>query len=147
VTGGTYGHKELFDLVSSLGFRDVVLQTGKIRPEPYLESHPDWKVFDVSDNFEQLLAGAELVITHFGSTVLDCVAYEKPFVVVPNREWFGSSAGLEDAELMTEKVNGVLVKDLTETNLLDAIDEARHKPVAVLADGAENLAEMILCRL
>ena len=66
VSGGTYGHKRLFDLLSKSDLTNVVLQTGRIDPAPYIEKHPEWKVITFTEQFHELLAGAELVVAHFG---------------------------------------------------------------------------------
>ena len=143
VTGGTYGHKPLFDELVKSNLHNIVLQTGKIDPTPYIKEHPEWKVITITERFQELLAGAELVITHNGSTILEAVAYGKPALLVPNPEWT-RTAGVKDAEYFARKVNAVLVSDIKLENLLDAIDEARKRRVPTLPNGAENLANMIV---
>jgi UDP-N-acetylglucosamine:LPS N-acetylglucosamine transferase len=143
VTGGTYGHKPLFDALMESNLHNVVLQTGKVDPMPYTEKHPEWKVITVTDSFHELVAGAELVVTHLGLTVLEAVIYKKPVVLVPNPEWT-RTAGVEDAKHLARKINAVLVSKINLETLLDAIDEARERRVPALPDGAENLANMIM---
>jgi len=142
VTGGTYGHKPLFDELAKSKLHNIVLQTGKINPAPYIKEHPEWKVTTMTERFQELLAGTELVITHNGSTILEAVAYGKPTLLVPNPEWT-RTAGVKDAEYFVKKVNGVLVPDIKLENLLEAIDEARKRRVPTLPNGAENLADMM----
>lgn len=143
VTGGTYGHKLLFDTVNESNLRKVVLQTGKVDPDRYIEAHPEWKVLTLTDTFSDLLAGAEVVVTHFGSTVLEAVAYRKPVVLAPNPEWT-RTAGIEDAKYLARKVNAVLVTEIRLETLMDAIKEAKKRKVPEFPNGAENLARLIL---
>ena len=143
VTGGTYGHKALFDTIMKSNLTNVVLQTGRIDPQPYIKAHPEWKVITLTDKFHELIAGAEVVVTHFGSTVLDSLIYRKPVVIVPNPEWT-RTAGMEDAEYLAKKVNAALISDITLRNLLDAMASARDQHLPELPRGAENLASMII---
>lgn len=143
VTGGTLGHKQLFDVISESALKNVVLQTGKVNPELYKKRHPEWKILEYSTRFYELVAGAEVVVTHFGSTILEALIYKKPTVVVPNPEWT-RTAGVEDAKYLVEKVNAVLVSEITVNNLLDAIEKSKGMPRPKFPDGAENLANLIL---
>jgi len=143
VTGGTYGHRLLFDAVAESGLRNVVLQTGRVDPAPYAKRHPEWRVITLTERFHELLAAAEVVVTHFGSTALDAVAYGKPLVLVPNPEWT-RTAGAGDAGPFAGKVNAVLVSPLAPEALLEAIGEARGRHPPRLPDGAANLAGRVL---
>jgi len=143
ITGGTYGHRLLFDAAKESSLTNVVLQTGRIDPQPYMKSHPEWKVITLTEKFHELLAGADVVVTHFGSTVLDALVYKKPTVIVPNPEWT-RTAGVEDAKYLAKKVNAALVSDITPQNLLEAIEEVKKRKIPKFPDGAENLAEKII---
>ena len=143
VSGGTYGHRLLFDALSESKLNNVVLQTGRVDPTPYIKKHPEWKVVTFTEQFHRLLAGAELVVAHFGGTVLDAVIYKKPVVLVLNPEWT-RTVGIEDAKYLAKKANAVLVSEINLENLLEAINEARKRRVPTLPDGAENLANMII---
>lgn len=143
VTGGTYGHRLLFDTLKACSLRNIVLQTGRIDPESYMKTHPEWKILTVTDKFAELLAGAEIVVTHFGSTVLEAVAYKKPVVLVPNPEWT-RTAGIDDAKYLAQKVNAVLVSEISLENLLNAIKQAKKRRVPAFPNGAQNLARMIM---
>jgi len=143
VTGGTYGHRMLFDAMKESDLANVVLQTGRADPQPYIEAHPEWKVITLTEKFQELIAGAEVIVTHFGSTVLDALVYEKPVVIVPNPEWT-RTAGVEDANFLAKKTNAVLVSEITVQNLLDAIGSARKRDLPELPRGAKNLANEIL---
>ena len=142
VTGGTYGHRLLFDVLAESNLRNVVLQTGRVDPAPYVKRHPEWKVITLTEKFHELLAGAELVITHFGSTALEAVVYGKPVILVPNPEWTRTAA-IEDAGYLAKKVNAVPVSEINLETLLGAIDEARKRTVPSLPNGAENLANEV----
>ena len=143
VAGGTYGHKLLFDAIADSTLRNVVLQTGRIDPTPYAGKHPDWKIVTLTERFDELLAGADVVVTHFGVTVLEAIVYGKPVVLVPNPEWT-RTAGVEDAKYLARKLNAILVSEITTKTLLDAIDEARGRDVPSLPDGAKRLADIVL---
>jgi UDP-N-acetylglucosamine:LPS N-acetylglucosamine transferase len=144
ITGGTMGHKQLFDAISESNLENVVLQTGRVNPEPYRRRHPEWKIIPFSTRFYELVAGAELVITHFGSTVLEAAAYRKPMVMVLNPEWVKRTVGKSDAESFAKKVNAVFVWDVKLENLLSAIEEAKKREAPSFKDGAKVLAELIL---
>ena len=143
VSGGTYGHRLLFDTLSESKLSNVVLQTGTVDPAPYIERHPEWKVITFTEEFYKLLAGAELVVSHFGGTLLDAAIYQKPAVLAPNPEWT-RTAGMEDAEYLARKINAVLVSEIDLENLLDAIEEAKRRRVPTLPDGAKNLTNLIM---
>jgi len=143
VTGGTMGHKMLFDVISESDLENVVLQTGKVDPERYRMEHPGWRIIDFSTKFYQLVAGSDLVITHFGSTALEALVYRKPMVIVLNPEW-KRTVGKSDAEIFARKINASLVWDVNLENLLAAIEEAKRRELPTFEDGARNLAEMIL---
>lgn len=143
VTGGTLGHKRLFDAISESKLENVVLQTGTVNPEPYRRQHPEWKILEHSPRFYELVAGADVVITHFGATILEALVYRKPIVVVPNPEWT-RTAGVEDARHYARKINAVMVSKITLENILDAVKEAKKREYPKLPDGSSNLAELIL---
>ena len=143
VTGGTLGHKQLFDVISESNLENVVLQTGRVNPEPYKKRHPEWKVLRFSPRFHEFVAGADLIVTHFGSTALEAVVYRKPMVIVLNPEW-KRTVGRSDAEIFAEKVNAAFVWDVNLENLLKAMEEAKRRTFPIFEDGAKNLAEAIL---
>ena len=144
VTGGTYGHKLLFNTISKLDIENIVMQTGRVDPKPYRRKHPDWVVFDFDPNFGKWVAGAKVVVTHFGKTIIDAVlSYRKPTVIVPNPEW-KYSAGERDAEILAKKLNAVLVKEITPKAIEKAINEAINKTLPTYEDGALNLVKLLL---
>jgi UDP-N-acetylglucosamine:LPS N-acetylglucosamine transferase len=143
VTGGTFGHKKLFDAISNIEYRNVVMQTGRVNPRPYIEKHPNWKIFRYSNNFERYLAGAGVVVTHFGFTVLEAVNFHKPVVIVPNPEWT-RTVGLVDARSLAKKVNAVVMSNITPVNIQKSITRAKSKSSYRMQNGAKKLAEMIL---
>lgn len=144
VAGGTYGHKPLFDALMDSNLHNVVLQTGKIDPTPYFKKHLEWKMITVTEEFHELLAGAELVVTHLGVTALEAaLIYKKPVVLVPNPEWTRTGTP-EDAKYLAKKLNAVLVSDIETEFLLDAIKEARRRKVPTVPNGAETLANIVM---
>ncbi|MCW4031474.1 MAG: hypothetical protein NWE80_03825 [Candidatus Bathyarchaeota archaeon] len=144
VTGGTHGHRLLFNTMAESNLPNIILQTGKVDPKPYVEKHPEWKVLTFTDEFQELMAGAEVIVTHFGLTALESVAvHKKPVVIVLNPEW-KRTVGAEDAEYLAEKLNAVFVSETNLETLLKSIDEARKRKTPSLSSGAENLAQMII---
>jgi len=143
VTGGTHGHKLLFDVIAQSKLKNVFLQTGEVDPEPYVRMHPEWKIIRYSDRFSELIAGAKVVVTHFGFTALEALSYKKPIVIVGNPEWT-RAAGFEDAKVFAEKINASLVLEVTLENVLDSIKKAEGREVPTLPDGAKALAKIIL---
>lgn len=144
VTGGTYGHKLLFDTLAESDLHNVVLQTGKMNPAPYIKKHPEWKVITVTENFHELIAGASLIVTHFGFTVLETIAYRKHALLVPPYSEWTRTAGLKDAECFARKFNYVLVSEIKLENLLNGISEAARRKIPTLPNGSENLANIII---
>ena len=143
VTGGTLGHKQLFDALNQSDLKNVVLQTGEVDPEPYRKRHPEWKIVRFSLKFSELIAGAEVVVTHQGSSPLEAAAYKKPSVIVPNPE-LKRTFPIRDSEIFAKKVGATILSDFTLESLLGAIEVARKRKVPVLRDGAKVLADMIL---
>jgi UDP-N-acetylglucosamine--N-acetylmuramyl-(pentapeptide) pyrophosphoryl-undecaprenol N-acetylglucosamine transferase len=101
VTGGSLGYKLLFDAVNESELKNIVLQTGEVDTTPYRKRHPEWNIIRSSPKFHELLAGAEVVVTHFGSTALETVAYKKPTVMVLNPEW-KRTVGKPDAKIFSK---------------------------------------------
>jgi UDP-N-acetylglucosamine:LPS N-acetylglucosamine transferase len=143
VTGGTLGYKQLFGALNQSELKNVVLQTGEINPEPYKKRHPEWKVLQFSLKFSKLIAGAEVVVTHQGSSPLEAAAYKKPSVIVPNPE-LKRTFPQRDSEIFAKKVGATILFDFTLENLLDAIEAAKKRKVPELRDGAKVLADLIL---
>lgn len=144
VTGGTYGHKILLDTIAESDLDNVVLQTGRMNPAPYIRKHPEWKVITVIEDFQKLIAGASLIVTHFGSTILEVIAYRKPALLVPPYSEWTRTASPKDAECFARKFNYVLVTEINLENLLNGIREASKRKVPTLPNGAENLANQII---
>ena len=143
VTGGTYGHKLLFDALAQSSLQNVVLHVGKIDPKPYMKKHPEWRIITQTERFQELMAGAEVVVTHFGFTMLETLAYGKPSVAVVNPEWT-RTVGFEDAKCLAKKTNAILVSKITTESLLEAIEKARNRKTPTLQNGAERLSDIII---
>ena len=142
VTGGSYGFPELFRTVSELGLDRVVMQTGRIDPEPLKKRNPGWIVFRFDPEFDKWLARAHIVITHFGNTAVEAaLTYHKPVIMVYNPAW-RTAAGLEDAKIFAKKINAVfLPKPPTREELRAAIREAENTKPPRYPNGAEKLAK------
>jgi UDP-N-acetylglucosamine:LPS N-acetylglucosamine transferase len=144
VSGGTYGHKLLFDTVSEMGLDNIVMQTGRIDPTPYLDKHPDWVVFKFRPDFNKFVAHASIVISHLGKTVIDAaLTYGKPVIIVPNPLW-KLGATIEDSKILAKKINAVLVSKISEETLFDALDEIRSKRPPAYPNGAKLLADELI---
>jgi UDP-N-acetylglucosamine:LPS N-acetylglucosamine transferase len=144
VIGGTYGHKLLFQAFDSTKMEKVLLQAGALYSPEFVKRHPSWKVIDYSDQFHELIAGADVVVTHFGETIIDsALVYGKPTVISVNPDWT-RTAGFEDATILSEKVYGSLLSDFTPEAVLEAIEGARKSRPPQISGGAEPLCRRIL---
>jgi UDP-N-acetylglucosamine:LPS N-acetylglucosamine transferase len=144
VTGGTYGHKLLFDTISEMDIDNIVMQTGRIDPRPYIKKHPEWEVFQFRPDFNKYVAHASVVISHFGKTVIDAaLTYGKPTVIVPN-PYIRIGATVADSRILARKINAVLVSSISENSLLGAIDKAMSRRPPRYPNGAKLLAEEII---
>jgi len=144
VTGGTWGFKGLFDVMAMTGIENIVLQTGRLSPQVYKKQHPEWKVFDFDPELGRWIAGAKVVISHLGKTVIDAaLTYRKPVIIAVNPEWT-RTAGLEDARALAEKTNSVLLDSLTRDSILEAISKVEKKKPPTYKSGGEELVRIIL---
>jgi len=143
VTGGSLGHKPLFNILNKSNLKNVVLQTGEVDPEPYRKQHPDWKVIRFSLKFHELIAGAEVIVTHQGSTPLEAVAYKKPSVIVPNPK-LKRTFPKRDSEIFAKKVGATFLEEINLEELINAIERAKNIKIPALRDGAQVLADIIL---
>jgi UDP-N-acetylglucosamine--N-acetylmuramyl-(pentapeptide) pyrophosphoryl-undecaprenol N-acetylglucosamine transferase len=143
VTGGTYGYKELFDIVSDSKFKNVVIQTGILDGSKYKKEHLEWKVISLTDKFDELLAGAEVVVSPPGGTPIEAVVYGKPVVIVRYPEWTKAAYPI-DTKIFAGKLNAPFLQSLSPTALETAVKEAKMRKVPVLRDGTKTLVEAIL---
>ncbi len=144
VTGGTFGHKALFDAISATSYKNVVLQTGVVAQEPYRLQHPEWEIFDFSPTFYRYIAAASVVVTHFGETALEsALVYKKPTVIVVNPEWT-RTVGVEDAARLTKHLGAQLVTEPNTDSLRNAIEASSSFTPPALPDGSKRLADDIL---
>jgi len=101
-------------------------------------------VFRFTRDFGRWLAGARVVVTHFGQTAVDAaLTYRKPTVIVYNPEW-KTAAGIGDARFLARKLNAVLVEELTLESLEAAVRDAMARKPVSYEDGGQRLAEEIL---
>jgi len=143
VAGGTYGYKALFDAVSDSSLEDVVLQTGRLDGREYKERHPRWRVISFTERFEELLAGAEAVVSPPGGTPVEAVVYGKPVVIVRYPEWT-KAASLDDTRIFAEKLDAPILLTLSPMTLLEALEDAKRREVPKLKDGTRLLTKAIL---
>jgi UDP-N-acetylglucosamine:LPS N-acetylglucosamine transferase len=143
VTGGTLGNKLLFNTINESHFENIVLQTGEIDPESFKKRHPKWKIMRYSSNFSELLAGAELIVTHFGSTALEAVVYQKPTIMVLNPEWT-RTVGKADAKLYAKKIGATFLSKVNLKNLTEVIQTTKQTKIPKIRNGAKILADIIL---
>ncbi len=144
VTGGTEGHKHLFDVVNELDLGKVVLQTGKVDPEPYRARHPDWTIIPYSTEFEKLVAESSIVITHQGGgTIFEAVLYRKPVIIVFNPE-LTRTADTEDMRVLATKVGAPFLENAESTALATLIRDVRSQARPTFENGRVRAAETIL---
>lgn len=144
VTGGTFGHKLLFQAFDSSNIEKVILQAGSLYGPEFANRHPTWTVIEYSDRFHELIAGADVVVTHFGETIIDsALVYRKPTVISVNPDWT-RTAGFDDATMLAKKVNGVLLRDFTPDAVIEAIEKAKKSKPPQIASGADFLSKRIL---
>lgn len=141
VTGGTYGHKPLFDALLKAGITGVVLQAGERLYERYA-SVRGWRVLRYTVDLHRLIAGARIVVTHQGVTaVTAALGYGKPVVIVYNPE-FRLAAGPRDALMLGRKLGAPVVLDPSPEKIVGALERAKT-PRRVSVKGADMLAKAI----
>jgi UDP-N-acetylglucosamine:LPS N-acetylglucosamine transferase len=144
VTGGTEGHKRLFDAIIELNLERVILQTGKVDPAPYKTRKPNWTVIEYSTEFERLVAESTLVITHQGGgTIFETVLYEKPLIIVFNSD-IPRTANTEDMKVLAEKVGAPFLEEADAEKIQTLIEKAQTSPRPSFEDGRSKAAEIIL---
>jgi len=112
VTGGTEGHKQLFDAMDGIDLKKVVMQTGRVDPTPYQRTHPDWTIIPYSTEFEKLIAESSIVVTHQGGgTIFEAVLYNKPLIIVFNPE-LSRTAQLDDMRIFVKKMNAPFLEEV-----------------------------------
>ncbi len=147
VTGGTFGHKLLFQTLNELKLENIVLQTGMVTSKSFAEKHPKWKIINYSNKFEEILAGAEVVVTHFGATLIEStLIHGKPTVVAYNPE-VTKGARYEDLLVIMKKTNAILFDDFKPEILEDLIEKAKKQKPPKIESGANLLAKRILAIL
>jgi UDP-N-acetylglucosamine transferase subunit ALG13 len=104
----------------------VFLQTGSTRD--FVPRHCDWTAFVSRPEFDLLVTGADLVISHGGATVLGMVRAGKVPVVMPRRRKYGEHVNDHQIEL-TEllALEGRVVPAWEPQDLPAAVVEARGR--------------------
>jgi UDP-N-acetylglucosamine:LPS N-acetylglucosamine transferase len=144
VTGGTEGHKRLFDTVIELDLKHVIMQTGKVDPTPYRARRPKWTIIEYSTEFERLVAESSLVITHQGGgTIFETVLYGKPLIIVFNPD-IPRTANTDDIRVLAVKVGAPFLEEADAEKIRAHIAEARTTPRPNFENGRAKAAEIIL---
>ncbi len=147
VTGGTEGHKTLFDAMDKSNLKNIVLQTGKIDPTVYRERHPQWEVFSLTENFQKIIAGAEIVITHQGGgTIFESITYKKPLIIVFNSQ-LKRTASKEDIKFLAKKLNLKYIDVANLDTIIEAIKNINKNSYRNYINGREKLEKLILKNL
>ena len=123
VTAGTMGFKRLFDVVTRLDLgKDIVLQTGKVDPEPYIKR--GIRAFSFDRDLERFISSASLVITHQGKTAMEAtVMYKKPTIIVYNNDW-KYAATKEDSIQYAKILGATFLNDPSEWGSSEEIERA-----------------------
>lgn len=144
VTGGTYGHKRLFEVLDTTSLENIFLQTAS-ENKGYSKRHPTWRVIKYSSRFYEIVAGASIIITHLGDTILESALYGKPTIAVINPDWTRTGT-YADALEMAKKINFIVLngKELSAETLLASIEQVRDIRPKRLRSGTEPLSKRIL---
>jgi UDP-N-acetylglucosamine:LPS N-acetylglucosamine transferase len=127
-----------------LDLGNVVLQTGKVDPEPYRASHPDWIIIPYSTEFERLIAESSLVVTHQGGgTIFEAVLYNKPLIIVFNPD-LTRTADTADIRVLAAKVEAPFLENAEPTALATLIRDAKAQARPNFENGRVKAAEVIL---
>ena len=142
-SGGTYGYEELFDALVETDIHNIILQTGKINPEKYREIKPDWKIFDFSVYFLELIAGASIVISPPGTTPVESVTYGKYTIIVRYPDWT-KAADIEETRMFAQKINAFLLEDVSKEGIQNALAKVKQMEKKQLVDGTTNLVNLLI---
>jgi UDP-N-acetylglucosamine:LPS N-acetylglucosamine transferase len=144
VTGGTEGHKQLFDAVVGLDLGRVVMQTGNVDPSQYQEKRPNWRIIPYSTEFEKLVAEASIVITHQGGgTIFEALLYEKPIIIVYNSD-LTRTANIKDMRTLAKKIDVFFVEKADKGQIMSLILKVKSHNKSHFENGRLNAAEVIL---
>ncbi len=144
VTTGTHGYKRLFDSLLHTSLDNVVIQTGRINPEPYRAKRPRWRVFKFSPDIDRWIAGASIVMTHIGMTALNsALAYGKPTIIVYNPEW-RLAGPPQDALTVARKINALFLPKPAPGLIEALVDKAVKLKPRRFHNGAHVLARIIM---
>lgn len=76
-----------------------------------------------------ILAGASLMVTHFGPTILEVIAYGKPALLAPPYSEWTKTAGTKDEKVFARKFDYLPVSEMKLENLLNGIREAKKREI------------------
>lgn len=145
VTTGSQGFKRLFDVLLTTKIKyKLVLQTGKVNPEPYRKA--GFLAFDFDKDLEKWIASSKLVITHQGKTAMEAVVmYRKPTIIVYNKDWI-HAASYKDSKKYAEVLGAYFLDDPSDWESNDIIIEAIEnvKRPKLINSGTESAVKLIL---
>ncbi|AWR95094.1 UDP-N-acetylglucosamine--N-acetylmuramyl-(pentapeptide) pyrophosphoryl-undecaprenol N-acetylglucosamine transferase [Acidianus brierleyi] len=144
VTAGTEGFPRLFEKISTINLKNVIIQTGKIDPNLY--SNKVLKAFNFDPDLEKYIANSSLIITHQGKTAMEAVVmYKKPTIIVYNKTLV-RAATREDTRLYAKILGAMFLDDpldwKSNDELLYYIENPR-KP-NYFTSGAHELVKVML---
>ena len=146
VSPGSFGFKELYDIVVETDLRGVTMTTGNLDAERYTK--PGWLVVKQLIGLDHELSSARVVVTHLGYTIWEALNYAIPVVIVPNPRWKKSAVREIErvSTFLQEKGYGLYLptEELTPERLEDAVGRAEKMRVPQMERGSEKAARVIL---
>jgi len=146
VSPGSFGFKELYDIVVETDLRGVTMTTGDLDAERYTK--PGWLVVKQLIGLDHELSSARVVVTHLGYTIWEALNYAIPVVIVPNPRWKKSAVREIErvSTFLQEKGYGLYLptEELTPERLEDAVGRAEKMRVPQMERGSEKAARVIL---
>lgn len=146
VTLGTYGSREVFDVLITLDVRKAVVQTGDVNYSKYARMKPDWLFFNYTEDIHRWIAGASVVITHPGMTSVTArLAYRKPVILLYTRR-HSPLYPRSDVRKLAEKLGAVFLEEVSGEGLRNALEEVKSIAMTIpfTSIGSVKLADEII---
>jgi len=147
VITGTMGHKRLIDILLKTNLENVVVQTGPLDPSYITRIKPEWKSFRYDPDIDKWIAGAKVVISHPGVTMVNAVlAYHKPVIVVYNPDIPAANYPNIIGACRKLGVKFLDIDSLTPSLLEEIVHYSpylEHPHKVEYVDGALNIAKII----
>jgi len=146
VSPGSFGFKELYDIVAKTDLKEVTMTTGDMDVERYAKA--GWLVVKQLIGLDHELSSARVVVTHLGYTIWEALNYAIPVVIVPNPKWKKSAVREIErvSTFLQEKGYGLYLptEKLTPEKIEDAVRRAEKMSVPQIERGTEKAAQVIL---